>query len=139
MLSGLLSVLIFFFVLLRIYHTLFITFLTFFIFPFLSFSLCPGHSGHPRFNPRSGGSPQIPFPLARPKSNNIQAICRYSKQRPRYPKESLPRSGFGYLHRQANAINQLESWLSVCCRNGNEDEELTLCCAEQAVRTWFCS
>ncbi|XP_053092843.1 extracellular matrix protein 1 [Pangasianodon hypophthalmus] len=74
----------------------------------------------------------ISFPLARPTTANILAICQYSNQRPRYLKERLPRSGFGYLHRQASAVNQLESWYTVCCANGPHDDVLTLCCAQQA-------
>ncbi|XP_007249888.3 extracellular matrix protein 1 isoform X2 [Astyanax mexicanus] len=89
-------------------------------------------AGPPMFGPRSMGPPQIPFPLARPNTNNIQAICRYSNQRPRYPRETLPSSYFGYLVRRANAINRLESWFSVCCSSGTEDERLLLCCADQA-------
>ncbi|XP_072535691.1 extracellular matrix protein 1 [Salminus brasiliensis] len=92
----------------------------------------PHPAGPPMFGPRSMGPPQIPFPLARPNTNNVQAICRYSNQRPRYPKETLPSSNYGYMVRQANAVNQLESWFSVCCSNGTEDEEQILCCAEQA-------
>ncbi|XP_036440869.1 extracellular matrix protein 1 [Colossoma macropomum] len=88
--------------------------------------------GPPVFGPRSMGHPQIPFPLARPGPNNFQAICRYGNQRPRYPKETLPQNGFGYLVRQANAVNQLESWFSVCCSHGIENEELLLCCTEKA-------
>ncbi|XP_058246178.1 extracellular matrix protein 1 isoform X2 [Hemibagrus wyckioides] len=76
--------------------------------------------------------PFIPFPLARPTTGNILAICHYSNLRPRYTKDMLPKSGFGYLYRQASAVNQLESWFSVCCSNGTQDEEMTLCCAQQA-------
>ncbi|XP_017555945.1 extracellular matrix protein 1 isoform X1 [Pygocentrus nattereri] len=92
-------------------------------------ALRPGHS---LFSPRSMGPPQIPFPLARPQPNNVQAICRYGNQRPRYPKETLPQNGYGYLVRQAKAVNQLESWFPVCCSHGTENEELLLCCTEQA-------
>ncbi|KAI5618155.1 extracellular matrix protein 1 isoform X1 [Silurus asotus] len=76
-------------------------------------------------------SPSIPFPLAQPTTDNILAICHYSNLRPRYTKDMLP-GGFGYLHRQASAINQLESWFTVCCSNGTQDEEMTQCCAQQA-------
>ncbi|MCJ8728616.1 hypothetical protein PDJAM_G00006380 [Pangasius djambal] len=79
--------------------------------------------------------PAIPFPLARPNTTNILAICQYSNQRPRYNKERLPRSGFGDVHHQASAVNQLESWYTVCCANGTQDDELTLCCAQQAWET----
>ncbi|XP_053350990.1 extracellular matrix protein 1 [Clarias gariepinus] len=77
-------------------------------------------------------APSIPFPLAYPTKDNIYFICRYSNRRPRYTSDMLPRSGFGYLLRQANAVNQLESWFTVCCSNGTQDDELTLCCARQA-------
>ncbi|XP_060726155.1 extracellular matrix protein 1 [Tachysurus vachellii] len=76
--------------------------------------------------------PFIPFPLARPTMNNILAICHYSNLRPRYTEGMLPKNGFGYLYRQACAVNQLESWFSVCCSNGTQDEEMILCCANQA-------
>ncbi|KAI4877313.1 hypothetical protein NFI96_002510 [Prochilodus magdalenae] len=89
-------------------------------------------SGPPVFGPRSMGPPQIQFPLAQPKPDNVQAICRYSDQRPRYPRESFPLSGFSHLVRQADAVNQLESWYSVCCGQAIEDQKLLLCCAEQA-------
>lgn len=79
--------------------------------------------------------PSIPFPLARPTTGNILAICHYSNLRPRYTRDMLPKSGFGHLYRQASAVNQLESWFSVCCSNGTQDEEMTLCCAQQAVST----
>lgn len=75
------------------------------------------------------------FPLARPNTDNIFAICHYSNQRPQYTQDMLPKSGFGYVHRRAAAVNRLESWFAVCCGNDSQDAELTLCCAQQAVRT----
>ncbi|KAF7708603.1 extracellular matrix protein 1 [Silurus meridionalis] len=84
----------------------------------------------PSISPKSMG-PSIPFPLAQPTTDNILAICHYSNIRPRYTEDMLP-GGFGYLHRQASAINQLESWFTVCCSNGTQDEEMTQCCAQQA-------
>ncbi|XP_060778000.1 extracellular matrix protein 1 [Neoarius graeffei] len=92
---------------------------------------------HPPVRPRGRYIPpdpvasSIPFPLARPTTNNILAICQYNNLRPRYTKDKLPKYGYGNLHRQANAINQLESWFAVCCSNGTQDEEVTLCCAQQ--------
>ncbi|XP_027005168.1 extracellular matrix protein 1 [Tachysurus fulvidraco] len=85
----------------------------------------------PQIRPTSM-DPSIPFPPARPTMNNIIAICHYSNLRPRYTKDILPKNGFGYLYRQASAVNQLESWFSVCCSNGTQDEEMLLCCAKQA-------
>lgn len=96
-----------------------------------SLFLCPCHSG--RYIPPDRVASSIPFPLARPTTNNILAICQYNNLRPRYTKDKLPE--YGYLHRQADAINQLESWFAVCCSNGTQDEEVTLCCAQQVVRT----
>lgn len=96
----------------------------------LSLLLC--HSG-PRI--QHSKRPSITFPLARPTTDNIFAICDYSNCRPRYTKDMLPRNGFGYVHRQASAVNRLESWFTVCCSHDTQDEELTLCCAQQAVRT----
>lgn len=90
--------------------------------------------GEPAYGPRSMRS-SITFPLAPPTTNNILAICQYSNQRPRYPKETLPKSGYGSEYRQAIAVNQLESWYTICCDNGYQDNEETLCCAQQAVRT----
>ncbi|TSK34834.1 Phosphatidylinositol 4-phosphate 5-kinase type-1 alpha [Bagarius yarrelli] len=87
-------------------------------------------SSHHVFSPRSM-KPSIPFPLAYPNTTNIHAICQYSNQRPQHSKDTLPSSGFGYLHRQASAVNQLESWYTVCC-NDTKDDELSLCCAQQA-------
>lgn len=97
-----------------------------------SLFLCPCHSG-PHIKPYSM-DPSIPFPLAYPTMDNILAICQYSNLRPRYTKDMLPKSGFDHLRRQARAVNQLESWFTLCCSNGTQDEELTLCCAKQAVR-----
>ncbi|XP_062847538.1 extracellular matrix protein 1 isoform X2 [Trichomycterus rosablanca] len=75
----------------------------------------------------------VPFPLGRPTLNNIFAICHYSGRRSWYPKEKLPDSGFGSIIRQIKANNKLEYWFPVCCgNNSTQDEELTLCCAEQA-------
>lgn len=96
-------------------------------------ALVPGFSNHHIISHRSI-KPSITFPLARPTTANIHAICQYSNQRPRYSKNMLPRSGFGYLHRQGSAVNRLESWYTVCCADGTKDDELTLCCAQQAVR-----
>lgn len=102
----------------------------------LSFSLyfCPYLSGIKPFSMDQS----IPFPLARPNMNNIRAICQYSNLRPRYTKDMLPRNGFGYLHRQTDAVNRLESWFTVCCSNYTQDEGMNLCCAQQAVRTQTC-
>lgn len=94
----------------------------------------PDLSDYHVFSPRSM-RPSITFPLAPPTTSNILAICQYSNQRPQYPKETLPTSGFGREHRQAMSVNQLESWYSVCCANGTQDVKQTLCCAQQAVRT----
>lgn len=94
--------------------------------------LCPCHPGPP-IKPYYM-DPVIPFPPARPTIGNILAICHYSNYRPRYTADMLPKNVYGYLQRRANAINQLESWFSVCCSNGTQDEEMAVCCAQQAVR-----
>ncbi|XP_077382668.1 extracellular matrix protein 1 [Festucalex cinctus] len=75
----------------------------------------------------------VQFPLGRPTSDNLQAICLHGDLRPRYPNSYFPRSGFGQLRRRASAINNAESWLSACCA-GNQTwgTEATLCCATQA-------
>ncbi len=88
------------------------------------------------FGPRSMGPsmvPEVDFPPAFPYTGNLQDICRFSKALVRYPKDTLPQSGFDHGHRQADAINQLQSWYGVCCGiNGTPEEKI--CCAEQAVR-----
>ncbi|XP_076844578.1 extracellular matrix protein 1 [Brachyhypopomus gauderio] len=92
-----------------------------------------GQAGRAVVMPRSIPSvPSIPFPPARPTHSNRQAICRHSSHRPRYPKDTLPSSGYGYLYRQAHAVNQLESWFSECCSGDTEKEEMILCCLQQA-------
>ncbi|XP_019747733.1 extracellular matrix protein 1 [Hippocampus comes] len=75
----------------------------------------------------------VQFPLGRPTSDNLQAVCLHGDLRPRYPDSYFPRSGFGKLRRQASAVNNAESWLSTCCA-GNQTwgTEVTLCCATQA-------
>ncbi|KAK1795154.1 hypothetical protein P4O66_010332 [Electrophorus voltai] len=90
-----------------------------------------GFSHRQKVGPRSMG-PHIPFPPAHPTHSNLQAICSHGNHRPRYPKDVLPTSGFGYLYRQAQAINQLESWFTECCSSVTEDKQLTLCCVQQA-------
>ncbi|XP_062321999.1 extracellular matrix protein 1-like isoform X2 [Osmerus eperlanus] len=100
-----------------------------------------GQALRPRsFGPRSFGPPshddpllQIPFPPAQPSVDNLQAICFQDNRRPRYPPSSLPQSGFGYLHRQADAINRVESWYNECCQgNETQEQEAKLCCVKQA-------
>ncbi|XP_051261737.1 extracellular matrix protein 1 isoform X2 [Dicentrarchus labrax] len=94
--------------------------------------------GRPSFSPRSFGGPPmldypVQFPLAQPSSDNLQAICLYGDRRPYYSDSYFPVSGFGQLKRRASAVNNAESWFSMCCR-GNETwgREVTLCCARQA-------
>lgn len=91
----------------------------------------------PMAGPRSFGDshPSVLFPPGQPSPNNLQAICLHSSRRPRYPAYSLPQTGFGYLRRQGDAINRIESWYSACChRNGTQQvQEVTLCCVTQAV------
>lgn len=96
----------------------------------------------PGFSPRASrphsSAPVAPvekypvhFPLARPSSENIQAICLHGEHRRRYPESYFPASGYGVYKRQADAVNTLEAWFQKCCRD-NQTEELTLCCATQA-------
>ncbi|KAE8288809.1 hypothetical protein D5F01_LYC12685 [Larimichthys crocea] len=93
--------------------------------------------GRQRFSPRSfGGPPQeypVQFPLARPSSDNLQAICLNGDRRPRYPQSYFPPSYFSKQRREGSAVNEAESWFSTCCK-GNETWglEATLCCATQA-------
>lgn len=108
---------------------------------------CPFLQGQ-RFSPRSfGGPPQeypVQFPLARPSSDNLQAICLNGDRRPRYPQSYFPPSYFSKQRREGSAVNEAESWFSTCCK-GNETWglEATLCCATQAVsfqnhyHSWF--
>lgn len=104
---------------------------------FLHFkNISSASSGRPVFSPRSMGpgmGPRVDFPPAFPSTGNLQDICRFSKALVRYPKDMFPQSGFGHVHRQADAINQLQSWYGLCCGiNGTPEEQI--CCAEQAVR-----
>lgn len=73
----------------------------------------------------------VHFPLARPSSENIRAICLYGDRRRRYPESYFPASGYGVHKRQADFVNTLEAWFGNCCRE-NQTEEVTLCCATQA-------
>ncbi|CAG11891.1 unnamed protein product [Tetraodon nigroviridis] len=75
----------------------------------------------------------VQFPLARPSSDNLQAICSHSAHRPRYPKTYFPSSGYGQQKRRADAVNNAEFWFSGCCeKNATWGSETTLCCATQA-------
>ncbi|XP_068998901.1 extracellular matrix protein 1 [Embiotoca jacksoni] len=92
----------------------------------------------PSFGPHSfGGSPMfdypVQFPLGRPTSDNLQAICLHGNHRPRYPNSYFPESGYGQGRRRAEAVNMGEFWFSTCCK-GNQtwEREVTLCCATQA-------
>nr|XP_040021595.1 extracellular matrix protein 1-like isoform X1 [Gasterosteus aculeatus aculeatus] len=94
--------------------------------------------GRLRFGPRSFGGPpildyEVQFPLGRPTSDNLRAICVNGDRRPSYPESYFPASGFGQQKRKASAVNKAESWFSTCCQ-GNQTwgTELTLCCATQA-------
>ncbi|XP_016335863.1 extracellular matrix protein 1-like isoform X1 [Sinocyclocheilus anshuiensis] len=90
--------------------------------------------GRPVFGPRSRGprmGPEVDFPPAFPNTGNLQDICQFSKAPLRYPKDMFPQDGFGHEHRQADAINQLQSWYGVCCGIDGTPEE-QICCAEQA-------
>lgn len=104
--------------------------------------LCP--LGQQGFVPRSYGAPfvqsyPVQFPLARPSSSNLQAICVHSDHRPLYPGSYFPSSGFGQQKRRASAVNKAESWFSVCCQgNATWGSETTLCCATQAVSLNLC-
>ncbi|XP_029959512.1 extracellular matrix protein 1 isoform X2 [Salarias fasciatus] len=92
----------------------------------------------PGFSPRSFGGPPIleypvQFPLGRPTSENLEAICLHGDHRPRYPDSYFPDSGFGQQRRRASAVNTAEAWFGTCCK-GNQtwEKEVTLCCATQA-------
>ncbi|KAM6936387.1 extracellular matrix protein 1 [Lycodopsis pacificus] len=98
----------------------------------------PDPKGRPSFVPRSFGGPPIldypvQFPLGRPTSDNLQAICLNGEHRPTYPKSYFPVSSFTQLKRKASAVNMAESWFRTCCK-GNQtwEREVTLCCATQA-------
>ncbi|XP_034553427.1 extracellular matrix protein 1-like isoform X2 [Notolabrus celidotus] len=100
-------------------------------------SLAPS-GRRPGFGPRSFGGPPmleypVQFPLSRPTSDNLQAICVFGDRRPRYPDSYFPSSGFGKLKRMASAVNMAESWFGTCCK-GNQTWErgVTLCCATKA-------
>ncbi|XP_073703378.1 extracellular matrix protein 1 [Garra rufa] len=90
--------------------------------------------GRPGLSPRSMGprmAPEVHFPPAFPTISNLRDICRFHKAPVRYPKDTFPQTGYGSEHRQADAVNQLQSWYGVCCAiNGTEEEQV--CCAEQA-------
>nr|XP_012771603.2 extracellular matrix protein 1 isoform X1 [Maylandia zebra] len=92
----------------------------------------------PTVGPRSYSGPlpttyNVQFPLGRPTSENLQAICDYSDLRPRYPSSYFPDSGYGVDKLRASAVNNAEAWLSTCCKdNQTWEREVTLCCATQA-------
>lgn len=124
------------------------TLLTFFFFKLAPSVLCStaksadcglSPAGPPTVGPRSYSGPlpttyNVQFPLGRPTSENLQAICDYSDLRPRYPSSYFPDSGYGVDKLRASAVNNAEAWLSTCCKdNQTWEREVTLCCATQAV------
>uniref|UniRef100_A0A3P9D7K9 Extracellular matrix protein 1b n=1 Tax=Maylandia zebra TaxID=106582 RepID=A0A3P9D7K9_9CICH len=123
------------------------TLLTFFFFKLAPSVLCStaksadcglSPAGPPTVGPRSYSGPlpttyNVQFPLGRPTSENLQAICDYSDLRPRYPSSYFPDSGYGVDKLRASAVNNAEAWLSTCCKdNQTWEREVTLCCATQA-------
>uniref|UniRef100_A0A672Z6E0 Extracellular matrix protein 1b n=1 Tax=Sphaeramia orbicularis TaxID=375764 RepID=A0A672Z6E0_9TELE len=89
----------------------------------------------PAFGPRSFPFKDYPvqFPLSRPNSDNLQAICDHGDHRPRYPVSYFPSSGYGQQRRRAGFVNMAEALFRICCQ-GNQtwEREVTLCCATQA-------
>nr|XP_046273070.1 extracellular matrix protein 1-like [Scatophagus argus] len=77
--------------------------------------------------------PDVPFPPARPTSENLAAICHQGQGRPRYPDSFFGGSGASHFRRRGKAINRLESWYTLCC-SGQVAQWTTqiLCCAQQA-------
>ncbi|KAM9294258.1 extracellular matrix protein 1 [Gastrophryne carolinensis] len=81
--------------------------------------------GEPVLAPR-GRSPGFPsgnlngFPPGKPTRGNIGNICRKSRPKIQYGPDNLPRSGFGHLSRQGDAINQVEAGYSKCCSQSNK-------------------
>nr|XP_020462894.1 extracellular matrix protein 1-like [Monopterus albus] len=91
----------------------------------------------PGFYPHSFGGPSeaypVQFPLGRPTSDNLQAICFYRDRRPRYPDSYFPGTGFSGQMRKGSAVNNAELWFGTCCK-GNQtwEREVMLCCATRA-------
>ncbi|XP_062342492.1 extracellular matrix protein 1-like [Osmerus eperlanus] len=77
--------------------------------------------------------PDVPFPLAYPSAQNIDAICKNGEYRRRYPPSYFPPSGYSHFRRRGKAINCLESWYNMCCHgNVPQDNNQNVCCAQQA-------
>ncbi|CAK6949276.1 extracellular matrix protein 1-like [Scomber scombrus] len=77
--------------------------------------------------------PDVPFPPALPTAENLAAICHNGNGRPRYPDSFFPGSRFSHWKRRGNAINQMESWYSLCCSGQvAQQSSQILCCAQQA-------
>lgn len=74
--------------------------------------------------------PDISFPPGRPTSSNIGLICGLRKLRPRYQLKCLPSNSYGWLARQAKAMNRMEKAIKQCCKDKNE----VLTCADGKVR-----
>ncbi|KAG7282149.1 hypothetical protein CRUP_034896, partial [Coryphaenoides rupestris] len=62
----------------------------------------------------------ISFPPARPTADDIQSVCAYRKLRPFYDVKCLPRKGYGWLVRQAKAVNRVERGFKQCCKRQPE-------------------
>ncbi|KAG8005283.1 Extracellular matrix protein 1 [Nibea albiflora] len=89
-----------------------------------------GVTGETRTN--SLGEPDIPFPPARPTTQNIVAICQQGQGRPRYPDSFFPSSRVSHFRRLGKAVNRLESWYTLCCSGQTQYSTQVICCAEQA-------
>ncbi|XP_067879040.1 extracellular matrix protein 1 [Heterodontus francisci] len=67
---------------------------------------------------------KVAFPLGRPSAANIGDICRHLGERTTYGPGVLPSSGFGHLHRQADAVNRMEAGYAKCCHKLSEADKL---------------
>ncbi|KAF7669753.1 hypothetical protein LDENG_00146940 [Lucifuga dentata] len=95
------------------------------------------HSITPSYN--------IQFPLGRPSSTNLQAICLYGDCRPRYPDSYFPASSFGAMKRRAAAVNNAESWFdwelavnSFCEEDASIKDRVYHCCKLVGNETLDC-
>ncbi|KAG9345371.1 hypothetical protein JZ751_009918, partial [Albula glossodonta] len=62
----------------------------------------------------------ISFPPGRPTVYNIKWVCEFRKFRPRYLQKCLPPNGYGWLARQAKAVNRMEKGIKQCCKGKKE-------------------
>ncbi|XP_060676709.1 extracellular matrix protein 1-like [Hemiscyllium ocellatum] len=78
---------------------------------------------HPHF-----GKYKVTFPLGRPSTANIGAICRYRGHKKAHGDTQPPNTGFSFLHRRIETIEKMEKGYRDCCHSPSSFSRLA--CSE---------